>query len=125
MIMAKKFLMKTGWVSTDAWRGYSQPVYAVAGSSDTGTWSDSSCPTPDVTKEINDARNFLKSRGISTRETGARSSNVFMGKRWIIVTPEDYKKAKMLMAEYLKEHDSDTQYIHDADVIKKKLKSVV
>jgi hypothetical protein len=123
--MAKKFRMATGWVSTDGWRGYSQPIYAVAGSSDTGTWSDSPAPTPTVKKEIADARKFLRSRGISTKASLSHSSNLFMGKRWIVASIEDYEKARKLMAEYLKEHERDTQHIHEADVIKKKLKDVV
>ena len=36
----------------DGWRGFWIPGTAVAGVSDTGTWSDSPCPTPAVKAEL-------------------------------------------------------------------------
>lgn len=112
------FSKKKGWVSTDAWRGYDQPIYAVAGASDTGSWDDSPAPSSLSKKEIGDIRRFLKSKGIHTQEVHGGSSNVFMGKRWVIVPPAEYEKAKRLADNYLAEHDRDTRLLHDANNLK-------
>ena len=39
------FLEATHYIRTDGWRGYEEPVYAVAGANNTGDYSDSPCPT--------------------------------------------------------------------------------
>jgi len=102
---------KQKWVKIDAWRGYNQPSFAVAGVSDTGTWSDSPCPSNRVHDEIKMAQAALRSHGIHTRITTARSSNVFMQKIWIIVSPQDMARAKRIVAGMR----GTTQYLHGAD----------
>jgi len=110
----KKYLYAKGkYVATDGWRGYYQSANAVAGSSDTGTWSDSPCPSGEVTKELQDFRDFLKSKNIKSKIVSGTSSNAFMGKRWVTVPEGDVPKAKKLFAEYIK--TKRTSYIHDAD----------
>jgi hypothetical protein len=103
------------WVATDAWRGYYQPEYAVIGASDTGTWEDSPCPSGEVGKELTDFQNFLKENKIDSVRKTTRSSNVFMGKRWIVVAKWDFKKANKLAKQYLKDKKAETRYIHEAD----------
>jgi hypothetical protein len=107
----EKFSMKTGWVSTDAWRGYTRPIYAVAGASDTGTWGDSPCPSNTVNDEIEAIRRYLKSNGVSTRMFTGTSSNAFMVKRWVIVPPSQLEKGKRLVEEYLR--NNLTRLLHD------------
>ena len=106
---------KGKWIKTDMWRGYYQPAFAVAGSSDTGTSSDSPAPSGEVMSELNDLKKFLKDKGINSQTRTNRSSNVFMVKRWVVVSPSDYGKAKNLADQYLKKHYSETSHIHEAD----------
>ena len=47
---------KTRWVSTDGWRGYYEPINAVAGANNTGSWDDSPCPSHVCESEINGFR---------------------------------------------------------------------
>ena len=108
----KTKLQKKKWISTDAWRGYEQSAYAVLGSSDTGMWKDSPCPSIEVHKEIEGFRTFLRSKGIGSTIKTTRSSNVFMVKRWVIVQSEDFAKAKKFAKQYLKEKRDETKYIH-------------
>lgn len=106
---------KVKWVSTDAWRGYYKPSKAVAGSSDTGTWSDSPAPTPEVSRELKELEGYLNEAGIDTDEVALRSSNLFMAKRWIIPKDEEkYQKAKKLAKKWLSAHERETRHIHDA-----------
>ena len=109
------FSKKTKWVSTDAWRGYEQPVYAVAGASDTGSWSDSPNPSIDVENEMNMIKKELSQSGIPTKEVITRSSNVFMGKRWLIAPKSIYPKAKKKSKDILKKLIKETHFIHGAD----------
>jgi len=123
------FSRKKSWVSYDAWRGHEQPVYAVVGASDSGMWSDSPAPSDISKSEINAVRSFLKKNGVHTQEVHSATSNVFTGKRWVIVPPEEYEKAKALAGKYLQEHEKDTRLLHEADVLlkehkKRKLKDV-
>jgi hypothetical protein len=100
----------------DGWRGYRIPGPAVAGASDTGTWSDSPCPTPDVKREIQRfQREALRPAGIASRTRMGGSSNVFCGKRWVVVDAADWPKAKELADAWIAEHKYDTRFIHSAD----------
>ena len=101
----------TTWNKTDAWRGYDRPYYAVAGSSDTGMWSDSPAPSDVVLDELNALKSFLKSKGINAKLSHTESTNVFMIKRWLIVDGPKFEEAKRLVKEYLK--NNTTNYIHD------------
>jgi hypothetical protein len=102
---------KKKWIKTDVWRGYGRSAYAVLGSSDTGMWEDSPCPSDKVHKELESFREFLRNKGIDSSIKTEQSSNVFMVKRWVVVQPDDYKEAKKLAQQYLKENK--TSYIHD------------
>ncbi len=103
---------KGKWHSTDGWRGHEVPAYAVAGSSDTGMWSDSPAPSDQVAKELRDLKDHLLQQGIGVRSVTTRRSNVFMVKRWLVVSKTQYRKAIRLVDAYLQNHL--TRYIHDA-----------
>jgi len=109
--MAYKIQKK--WVKTDPWRGFYQQKYAIIGSSDTGMWSDSPAPSNDVNKELTGFQSFLRTKGIGSKIMNEQSSNVFMAKRWVVVEPSDFKKAKKLAKEYLA--SQKTSYLHGAD----------
>lgn len=101
----------------DGWRGYQVPATAIAGSSDTGTWSDSPAPTPAVLAELRKfRREVLKPLGIKSRSRIGSSSNVFMAKRWLVVDTRDFPRAAQAAVDYLKAHDSELRYVHDADL---------
>jgi hypothetical protein len=57
----------------------------------------------------------LKNAGIPSKEAGTSSSNVFMGRRWLIVPSEKFPEAKKIADKWLKEHEADTKYIYGAD----------
>ena len=108
--------MKRRYHKIDNWRGYFIPGTAVAGSSDTGTWSDSPCPSHLVKSEIRRLqRECLRPAGIPSKTRFGTSSNVFCGKRWLCVSAADFPRAKALADAWLKEHRIDTRFIHNAD----------
>lgn len=98
----------------DGWRGYPIPARAVLGASDTGTEPDSPCPTPLVLAEIEGFRKVLRAMHITSRLRVGPSSNVFMVKRWVVVSPADEGQAKSLAAAYLEATKNETRFIHDA-----------
>ena len=100
----------------DGWRGYYIPPGAVAGASDTGMADDSPAPSDKVAEEVTRFREVLKQAGIRSRLRWGTSSNVFMGKRWIIVGAEDFARAAQLTVDWMEAHRYDTRYIHEADL---------
>lgn len=108
--------MKSRYHRIDGWRGYRIPGLAVAGSSDTGTWSDSPCPSGKVADEIRKLqRECLRPAGIHSRQRYGGSSNVFCGKRWVCVSASDWPKAAPLVQQWLRDNDRVLNYLHDAD----------
>lgn len=82
----------------DGWRGYAIPQYAVAGSSDTGMAYDSPARSVDAKAEIERVRaEVLRPAKIRSRVEFGRTSNVFAGKRWVVVHSRDYAKAEPLV----------------------------
>jgi len=101
----------------DGWRGYYVPACAIVGASDTGTWSDSPCPTPDVKAELaRFGREVLRPLGIKYKTSFGVSSNVFCGKHWICVNKASFNTAAYAALKWLEEHNRDTSYIHDANL---------
>lgn len=102
----------------DGWRGYWIPAKAVAGASDTGSWDDSPAPSSEVAKEVERfRREVLRANGIRSKVVFGATSNVFAGKRWIVVLDgNDFERAAQLTIDWIEEHYGDTQYVHDADL---------
>ena len=101
----------------DGWRGYYIPALAIAGSSDTGNWNDSPCPSGLVKQEIRRLQSeVLIPNGIKSRTRFGGSSNVFCGKRWLTVSKQDFHQAALLVSEWLEQHKFDTAFVHDADL---------
>lgn len=99
----------------DGWRGYWIPGTAIAGASDTGTYSDSPCPSHLVKAEIRRLqREVLRPAGIASRQRWGSSSNVFCGKRWLCVDAANFERAQALVGEWLEQHRFDTNFIHSA-----------
>ena len=109
---------------SDGWGrdSYDIPTYAVAGSSDCGSFSDSPAPTTKVLAELEGVIAFLKAQGVQAdfwrpdgEDIGAtESGNIFMGKRWVVVPAKQFKLGTELADEWLDSHKRDTYYIHDA-----------
>jgi hypothetical protein len=105
----------------DGWRGYPIPQFAIAGASDTGGYRDSPAPTDEVADEIRRfQRECLRPVGIRSRSRYGQSTNVFMMKRWIVVSPADWRRAAKLADEWLQANR--LRYLHDADQDQLKIK---
>lgn len=108
--------MKARYHRIDGWRGYRIPGLAIAGASDTGTSSDSPCPSGDVKAEIQRFRGeCLRPAGIHSRQRYGDSSNVFCGKHWVCVAEADFAKAARLALNWIATNDSSLRHLHGAD----------
>jgi hypothetical protein len=107
---SKAFIRSKKWVATDGWRGYFQPVYAVAGANDTGTWSDSPCPSHVATKELQGISSALKAAKVPTKEMICETTNVFCIHRYLIVPPPFLEKAKKIVDVYVDEVPTQLLY---------------
>lgn len=100
----------------DGWRGYWVPALAVAGSSDTGSYPDSPCPSSEVNKELTRIRKeVLLPLGIKSRSRIGNSSNLFCVKRWLVVSKQDFQKAALAVVEWLNDNRSSTYFVHGAN----------
>lgn len=100
---------KTKYVRIDGWRGYSEPINAVGGCNDTGTWSDSPCPSDVAGKEIKEFQKLLRAEKINYRTVGGVSSNIFCNKIYVCVHQDNRKKA----LEIAKKHqDNNTELFY-------------
>ena len=108
--VGKMMVKEVGWVSTDGWRGYQRPIYAIAGANDTGMWDDSPCPSDVAERELNDLKKKL--RGIPHEEMVCETSNVFCIHRYIIVPPFYLNKAKEIVSEHI--NNTQTRLLYEA-----------
>ena len=99
---------KNRYVRIDGWRGYVEPVNAIGGCNDTGTWSDSPCNSDVAQAEIKSFTKKLRQNNIRYRTTWGNSSNVFMNKRYVCVHKDDREKG----LELAKEHQSKTNLFY-------------
>ena len=107
-----KFNRKQTYHRTDGWRGYSEPTYAIFGWNDTGTWSDSPCPTDMGIKEAKLAKTFLRKNKIPYRTVTCLTSNVFAVHHYLIVPPELYERAKQLARDFYAKIVNDTNLLY-------------
>lgn len=84
---------KKRYMATDGWRGYEEPINAVAGANDTGSYSDSPCPTDVRVKELATFKRELSKAGIKYKQVFTQTSNVFCVHVYVLVAPEDREKA--------------------------------
>lgn len=95
-----KISTKKGYVKTGGWRGYSQPIFAVAGANDTGSWEDSPCPSDTREREIKGFTNLLKKDNILYKIVWCESSNVFCQHCYVVVSEQDHPAAYKIATEY-------------------------
>lgn len=105
------FVMSTIYKRIDGWRGYSQPEFACVGANDTGTWSDSPCPSNVRAEELEAIKNYLLLNGIKTKETICESSNVFCAHVYLVPQLKNVTKARELVKEYLENNDTRLAYV--------------
>lgn len=98
------------WIRTDAWRGYSEPIYAVCGANDTGMWGDSPCPSNVCERELTDAVRVIKNKGIPTKIVTTETSNVFCVHRYVVVPPKYVDVAREVVREHI--NNSETNLIY-------------
>ena len=103
-----KFSTKKKWVSTDAWRGYEEPVYAIAGVNETGMWDDSPSPSNKTGAELKKFREQLKKMGVPTRISTGKTSNVFAVNNYLIAPTELYPDAKTKVKKLLQKKKYDS-----------------
>jgi hypothetical protein len=108
LVMGKYISTKTKYVSTGGYRGYVEPINAVAGANDTGTWSDSPCNSNICEKEIKEYRTILRKNKIQSRTMSCQTSNIFCIHRYVLVHPDDRAKA----LELAKEHQENTKLFY-------------
>lgn len=108
----KMFSTKKTYVKTDGWRGYEQPIYAVFGWNDTGTWSDSPCNTYKGIKESKLAKTFLRKNRIPFRHIVCRTSNIFCIHHYLIVDVTLLETAKTLVSEFYETIKDETELLY-------------
>lgn len=99
----KTISTKRKWVSTDGWRGYMTYTNAVGGANDTGSSSDSPCPSDVRKKEIGSFCSKLRKAGIRYRTIWGQTSNVFCVSQQVLVDPENRERALEIAKEHAKE----------------------
>lgn len=90
---------KTKWIETDPWRGYFQPINAIAGANNTGQWSDSPCPENVCLNELEMVKKRLIENNIPYKLVWCNSSNVFCIHGYIVVPGRMKRKAKKLIQD--------------------------
>ena len=105
------FDLSTKYHRIDGWRGYEEPVYAIAGFNDTGTWSDSPCRTEVGQSEKELLLSALRAQGITTKTISLPTSNVFCMHHYIVVKVKDHAKGLELVEKFLAENHTDLMYI--------------
>jgi hypothetical protein len=106
--MSKHISTKTAWVATDGWRGYVEPINAVGGANNTGSWSDSPCPSDTCEREIKEFRAMLRKNKIASRLKVCQTSNVFCVHVYVLVHPDNRERA----LELAKEHQKNTSLFY-------------
>lgn len=88
---------KMKWVATSGWHGHHEPVNGVCGANDTGTWSDSPCPSTLREREIKMATSLLRKNDIKYVTIWGRTSNVFCNTQYVVVESQNIERAKELV----------------------------
>jgi hypothetical protein len=101
---------KTKYVHTSGWRGYEEPINAVAGVNDTGTAPDSPCPSDVATRELSEYTRRLRKEGIRYRTMWCGTSNIFCNSKYVLTAPEHQARAK----EIAREMASETTLLYPA-----------
>jgi len=94
-----KINTKTKYIKTDGWRGYSQPINAIAGANNTGNFSDSPCPESVCLSELDKVKKIMIQNNIPYQLVWCESSNVFCVHGYIVVPGLLKRRAKKLIQD--------------------------
>jgi hypothetical protein len=100
--MSNHISTKSKYVRIDGWRGYSEPINAIGGCNDTGTWEDSPCPSHVRKSELDGFKKILKQNKIRFKQLVTQSSNVFCQHVYVLVHPIDRERGLELSEDYSK-----------------------
>lgn len=103
--------MSETWVSSDGWRGYREPIYAVCGANDTGMWEDSPCRSDIAVAELETAIKVLDERKIPSKITTCETSNVFCVHHYVIVPPRYIDSAREVVREHYNNVPTNLMYL--------------
>jgi hypothetical protein len=109
------FSTKKRYIHTDGWRGYEQPVYAVAGWNDTGSHDDSPCPTRLGVEEALLVKNLLRQNNIKFRVMTCETSNVFCVHHYLIVPVEQVEQARKIVKDWYAINKEDTRLLYQVE----------
>jgi hypothetical protein len=104
------FDMTTHCTKEDAWRPTFEPVYAVCGANNTGSWDDSPCPESVCHSELSAVESLLKAKRIPYVRKQLESSNVFMVREFVVVPPKHIEVAKDLVLDHLNSTETSLIY---------------
>lgn len=107
------FSSKKVYVKGDGWHGAYRYVNAIVGANDTGTFSDSPCPTNVCKNELRRVTFELRKLGIKYRTLIGTSSNLFCVSRQIVVSDKDISKAREVVTDELLK---DTRLLYRIEV---------
>ena len=96
-----RYSKKKKWIKTDGWRGYEQPVFAIAGVNDTGMWSDSPSPSNITGNELKQFQKELEGMGVPTKVATGKTSNVFAVNNYLITPKSIFPTAKSKVKKIL------------------------
>jgi hypothetical protein len=96
--MKTKISLKKTWISSSGWRGYEEPINAICGANNTGSYSDSPCPEKTCLAELEKAKKILRKNKIPFKQTWCQTTNVFCIHGYIVVPAELKETAKNLIA---------------------------
>lgn len=96
-----RYSKKMKYVKTDGWRGYEQPINAIAGVNDTGNWSDSPSPSNVTGNELKQFQKELKQMGVPTKVMTGKTSNVFAVNNYLVAPTQVFPTAKSKVKKIL------------------------
>lgn len=99
------------YIRTDGWRGYSEPKFAVVGANDTGTSSDSPCPSDVREAELKAIAAELHKEKIETKQIVTNTSNVFCVHVYLIVKVKFAEKAREIVEAFLENNETRLSYL--------------
>ena len=105
------FVTQLKYVRTDGWRGYEEPEFAVVGANDTGTYSDSPCPSHIAERELNAITEVLRKEKIEVKKITTETSNVFCVHHYLIPLLKNVEKARELVKQYIANEETRLVYL--------------
>lgn len=106
-----KINTKTKWISSGGYRGYEEPINAIAGANNTGSYSDSPCPEKTCLNELDQVKKIMIQNNIPYELVWCNSSNVFCIHGYIVVPGRLKRRAKKLIEHLLE----NTQLLYLCD----------